>query len=243
MTRAADLGPEAADPAELARRYAWPDTGDCWVRTNFVGTIDGVVQGSDGRSGTINTEADHQVFDHLRATADVVVVGAQTVRAEGYRAIDLSTDQQAVREARGQSGVPPLLVVSQSLALPHDLTDGTGEVEVITDARADPGAVADLASRGVRVTRGNDDQLTGAEIVDHCRSRGWHRVLCEGGPHLHSLLLAAGAVDEICLTVSPLVTGDPTASRLTAGDVDASQWVVRQVSCLADTVFLSWTRA
>src|SRR5699024_6290073 len=89
----------------LAVHYRWPVGRVPWVRSNFVTTVDGAVQGRDGRSGTINTEADHLVFDLLRALCDVVVVGAGTVRRERYRAIDLTPDQQRIRAAHGLAGV------------------------------------------------------------------------------------------------------------------------------------------
>ena len=56
-----------------------------WLRLNFVSTVDGAAQGSDGKSGGINNAADKAVFDTLRGLADAVVVGAGTARAEGYR--------------------------------------------------------------------------------------------------------------------------------------------------------------
>jgi riboflavin biosynthesis pyrimidine reductase len=62
--------------------YAWPDRP--WLRVNMVSTVDGAAQGADGLTGTINNALDRRVFDLLRVDADVVVVGAGTVRAEGY---------------------------------------------------------------------------------------------------------------------------------------------------------------
>src|SRR5580765_1234494 len=62
--------------------YAWPDGP--WLRVNFVSTVDGSAQGSDGRSGTINNEVDREVFQDLRKTADVILVGVGTARTEGY---------------------------------------------------------------------------------------------------------------------------------------------------------------
>ena len=63
--------------------WDWPEGP--WLRVNFVATVDGSAQGRDGRSGTINNEVDKQVFHELRASADVILVGAGTARAESYR--------------------------------------------------------------------------------------------------------------------------------------------------------------
>jgi riboflavin biosynthesis pyrimidine reductase len=62
--------------------WEWPEGP--WLRVNFVASVDGSAQGSDGRSGTINNEVDKQVFHALRRSADVILVGAGTARAERY---------------------------------------------------------------------------------------------------------------------------------------------------------------
>ena len=72
-----------------------PREAGAWLRTNFVATLDGSVQGPDGRSGSINTASDHHVFALHRALADAVVVAGGTARNEGYRAVDLAPWQQA----------------------------------------------------------------------------------------------------------------------------------------------------
>ncbi|SFB86923.1 Pyrimidine reductase, riboflavin biosynthesis [Nocardioides terrae] len=62
--------------------YAWPDGP--WLRVNMISSADGAAQGADGLTGSINNEADKVVFDRLRSTADALLVGAGTARAEGY---------------------------------------------------------------------------------------------------------------------------------------------------------------
>ncbi|NEC72020.1 dihydrofolate reductase family protein, partial [Streptomyces rochei] len=85
--------PDGADRewslAELAAAYAYPEpdrwTGTgAWLRANMVSTLDGAAQ-HDGRSQPISGAADMRVFGTLRALADVVIAGAETVRQEGYR--------------------------------------------------------------------------------------------------------------------------------------------------------------
>ena len=77
LRRLADLSDD-----ELAAAYA-PES-EPWLRVNFVSTLDGAAQGSDGLSGSINNAADKRVFDALRARADCLVVGAGTLRSEEY---------------------------------------------------------------------------------------------------------------------------------------------------------------
>ena len=75
--------PERLDRAGLVDLYRWPQrSGRAVVRSNFIATLDGSIQGLDGRSGSINTPSDHQVFALHRALTDVILVGAGTVRAE-----------------------------------------------------------------------------------------------------------------------------------------------------------------
>lgn len=93
----------AVERDDIWRVYAWPET--C-TRANFVVTADGYVSGTDGRSGSISTPADREVFRALRAGCDAVVVGAGTVRAEGYRPVRVHPDWQPYRAAP-----PPVLIV------------------------------------------------------------------------------------------------------------------------------------
>ncbi|MDF1604969.1 dihydrofolate reductase family protein [Nocardioides sp. YIM 152315] len=107
------VGPDTDDLAEL---YAAP--GDRpWLRVNMVSTVDGAATGDSGRSGSINNAADKRVFDHLRATADVIVVGAGTARTEGYgpadRPIVVVSRRDEVPE--GLRGAPPGSVLVEPL--------------------------------------------------------------------------------------------------------------------------------
>src|SRR3954451_700770 len=111
----APVGPAAGerlDDDTLARLYAYPalDGGESWLRVNFVSTLDGAATGADGRSGSINTGADREVFALLRALADVVLVGAGTARAEGYRRAVTPRKWRARRQAAGQQAHPVVAV-------------------------------------------------------------------------------------------------------------------------------------
>jgi riboflavin biosynthesis pyrimidine reductase len=170
-----------------------------WLRANFVATLDGAANGPDERSGSINTEADHVVFDLLRRMTDVVVVGAGTVRAEGYPSLRAE-----------DPAAPPLVVVSHSGRLPDSVAGGPpGSVLMVTRSGADSGALN--ASRDLI---GEEFVLTsGTDTVDLVRMRnmledkGFRQILCEGGPNLLGSLLAAGVVDELDLTWSPVIVG------------------------------------
>ena len=220
------FGPAAGEPLDddaLARLYAYPDRDGVqpWVRVNFVSTLDGAATGADGRSGSINTGADREVFALLRALADVVVIGAGTARAEGYRRAVTRRKWRARRQAAGQQPHPAVAVVSRSARVPTGLAEqreGSGAAYLVTCASAGSGpldeARAALGEDRVLV-HGQDTVDLPAAVADLAR-RGMTRVLSEGGPHLMRDLVAAGLVDELCLTLVPTVIAGEHP-RITAG--------------------------
>lgn len=184
-------------PDQLADVYAPPARR--WLRANFVSSLDGAATGDDGRSGSINTDADKVVFDLLRRLSDVVVVGAGTVRAEGYPSLR-AEDPRA----------PRLVVVSHSGAVPESVCDGPeGSVLFVTREGADRETVErsrDLLGSEFVLTLGGDtvDLLAMRHTLE---DKGFRQILCEGGPTLFAGLLAAGVVDELDLTLSPTIVG------------------------------------
>ena len=191
------------DADELERLYAYPAVDRPWVRTNFVTTLDGAATGQDGKSGTLGGEADTRVFGLLRSLADVIVVGAGTARDEAYADFDVDTD---LRTRLGLSPVPTMVLVSRSLGIPPALV--RPGIAVVTTADADSGAVAALRET-VEVIQAGDGQIDWTAVLTEFASRGWNRVLCEGGPSLHGELVQLDLVDELCLTIAPvLAAGD-----------------------------------
>jgi riboflavin biosynthesis pyrimidine reductase len=209
------------DSGGLALAYAYPRlaAGHCWVRANFISTLDGAAAGDDGRSGSINTGADREVFGLLRALADVVLVGAGTARAEGYRRASVGAPWQDLRQ--GRPAHPGTAVFSRSGEVPPGLSqarDNSGEVVLVTCQSA--GAMAIERARNAlgdgQVIIAGDTSVDIAAAVDSLAARGLPRMLCEGGPHLMRDLTASGRLDELCLTIAPtLVAGDHP--RITAG--------------------------
>ena len=203
------------DEAALREAYAVP-ADRSWLRVNFVSSLDGAVTGADGRSGSINTPADFTVFSLLRRLADVVVVGAGTVRAEGYPAL---RDEDPT--------APVLAVVSNRGALPETvaaMTSPQGSALLLTRRGAD--RVALDRARGVL---GDDNVvLVGEDEVDLLQARkaledrGLRQMLSEGGPGLFGSMLAAGVVDEVDLTWAPTVVGGDHDRIVKAGDLDVA---------------------
>src|SRR5699024_4155563 len=185
-----------------------------WLRMNFISSLDGAVT-RDGLSGGLGDEADHRVFELLRRWADVVLLGAGTARDEGYGAMALPEESVRWRLAHGLAPQPVFALVSQRLALDPDaplFADAPVRPLVFTveDAPAGPrGAlaeVADVVTVGAR-------EVDPMRVREELRRRGLLRIHSEGGPALFGAFLAAGAVDELCLTLAPTLEAGP-AQRL-----------------------------
>lgn len=188
------------------------------LRVNFVSSVDGAVT-HDGRSGGLSDGADKRHFELLRRVCDVVLVGAGTVRAEGYGPMRVSEESARWRVANGLPEHPVFAIVSGSLNLdPHSaiFTDAPVMPIVFTTKRGADRAALFEGLADVVVT--GTDEVHGPTIIASLHERLLLSVLCEGGPHLFGSLLADGAVNELLLTVNPsLEAGD--AMRITAGEL------------------------
>ena len=199
---------EVDDDAVLAA-YPWPEQGR-WVRAMMVTTLDGAAAGPDGLSGSISGEADKAVFDAVRRHADAVLVGAGTIRAEGYGAMTAKPADAAAREAAGQRPAPRISIVSPSLDLPWDselFTDSTEPPLVLTTASPDADALARARGARAEVVQAAGDDVPADWVVETLEQRGLRRIVCEGGPRLLEAVARAGLVDEADITVSPLFAG------------------------------------
>lgn len=209
-------GDELSD-GELASLYAYPHGDQLWVRTNCVVSLDGATS-VDGRSGPLSGPADKRVFRLLRALSDVILVGAGTVRAEGYGDTHLDIGPHtALRREQQLSDVPPIAVVTRFCDLDESLPLFTHNVVpplVMTSDAAPPQRRSVLTAAGAEVVAvGCERHVSLTRVLDELARRGLRRVLCEGGPQLLAGLLAADAVDEYCLTVAPMLVGGGVAAR------------------------------
>jgi riboflavin biosynthesis pyrimidine reductase len=219
-------------PDELAAAYGGPlgFASPC-LYTNFVSTVDGVVAvPSLPASNTLiadASEADRFVLGLLRACCDVLVIGAGTLAAAPR---SVWTPAQAyppaaeafalLRERQGRPPAPALAVLSGSGGVdPGHPAFAAGALVLTTDGGAERLA-GSLEGRAV-VALG--ERLDPAAAVAALRARGLPLVLSEGGPHTIAPFLVAGLVDELFLTVSPLlagrVPGDPRLALVEGADL------------------------
>lgn len=213
------LLPTYAEHVDLPAAYAYP-AGGTWVRANMVSSLDGSAVLA-GRSGGLSGAADKTVFAVLRGLADVVLVGAGTARAEGYKAPRAKPVFADHRAALGQRRAPVLALVSRRLDLDpaSDLFTGAERTIVITSAGSAATAREQLADVADVIVAG-EGHVDIPAVLEALSDRGLRRVLCEGGPRLLGDVLAAGALDELCLTLSPKVVGG-TGTRIVQGlDLD-----------------------
>ena len=213
----------ALDDAAIAALYGYPHLGvppARWLRANMVASMDGAAT-VEGRSGGLSNEADQQVFALLRAHADVILVGAGTARADGDARV--RPESEGLRWAwlrNGRPPSPPIAVVTRALGLdlgsalfadapPHARTI------IITTESAPPDRRA-AAARTAEVIVAGEASVDLKAAVDALAERGHQRISCEGGPHLLGQLADAGLLDELCLTISPLLAG-PGADRIVTG--------------------------
>lgn len=216
----ADDLPSLDLPAELGRLYGGGlELGGARLYANFVSTLDGVVAipSIPGSNALISagSEADHFVMGLLRAHADVVLIGSGTLRAsphgtwrpekvypaagEGFaelrRRLELP-EAPAVAILSGSGSIDPAHPILESGALVLTSESGAARLE------------GRLPSASAVASLGRETNLDPRLVVSALHERGYRVILSEAGPHTFGGLLAAGVMDELFLTLSPLLAGD-----------------------------------
>jgi riboflavin biosynthesis pyrimidine reductase len=226
----ASPGPMSSVEFDLHAFYGdgWLDRGG--VRANFVTSVDGAAT-REGLSRGLQTPGDNAVFAALRDLADVILVGASTAALEGYRPSRPGARRRAWRADHGLAEAPAIAVVSANLQL--DLTarlyaDAQLAPTVIVTGPSAPvprrNDIADLAAAGtklqlIEVAGDGSGGVDFSDAVAGLFRLGYRRIVCEGGPRLLAAGFRAQAIDEVCLSCSPIIAG-PAGPRIVAG----SEW-------------------
>jgi riboflavin biosynthesis pyrimidine reductase len=226
-TELTELGPsgnafDTDDDARLAEFYTYPAAVDdrCWVRANMISSLDGGAT-DDGTAGGLAGPGDRALFARMRQEADVILVGASTVRIENYSGAQMSAAQRQDRQSRGQSEVPPIAVVTHSADFEHDAKLFTrAEVpplimtctETADDARRRFSGAAEV----IDASGPHADRVDPTTVLTILAERRLCRVLTEGGPSLLSLFIEHDLLDELCVTIAPILVGG-LARRIASG--------------------------
>jgi riboflavin biosynthesis pyrimidine reductase len=227
----------SVDDGALAQMYAYPDDlRACWIRANMIASLDGGAT-DDGKSGGLGGAGDRAVFALMRQLADVILVGAGTVRIENYSGAQFSPSQRQSRQRRGQAEVPPIAVITNSGELDHDAKLFTRtevppliltSAEAVADTRDRLGSLAEV----IDASAIHNDRVDNTAVRNILSERGLFRVLSEGGPSLVGSLIASGLIDELCVTVAPVLVGG--AARRIATGVDEAHLPMRRSHVLTD---------
>lgn len=196
------------DVEGMRAAYPMPERASTgpFLRANMVASLDGAAV-LDGRSGTLGDAEDQRLLTVLRTLADLVLVGARTIAAEGYGGAAVSDADAAWRASLGHPPQPRFAIVSTRLGLGPEhpfFAEAVVRPIVVTSAAAPAdrrralSAVADLVVAG-------DDRVDLPAALRELAAAGFARVLSEGGPSLLGELVASDLVDELCLTVSPML--------------------------------------
>lgn len=205
------------DEDAVEQLYGYP-AGQKWTVINFVSSADGAVE-VNGRAAGLSSATDRQVLQLGSDLADVLLVGATTAMVEGFHGVQPGPRTAQRRRRQGLSDIPPVAVVTTGESLPADapvVTEAEVPTIVITCAAAPEVTCRAWRAAGAEVVIAGDETVDPPQAIDALLTRGLRRIDCEGGPHLFGSLLSAGMVDELRLTVSPLLVSG-AASRIAAG--------------------------
>jgi len=236
---ASDLSDDAIAAAYQADAETSP-----WLRVNFVSSIDGAAT-ANGLSAGLGGDADHRVFGILRRLCDVVLVASGTVLAEGYGPMVLDDASVAWRQAHGLQAQPVFAIVTGRLDLDPTsaiFTDAPVRPIIVTTGSSPAGPRAALAKVADVLICG-DTEVDPVAMVSQLAARGLTRIHCEGGPSFFGSLLDADVVDEMCLTLSPLLEAGISGRIAHSATADSRGMRLAGVLHSADTLLLRYTRA
>lgn len=211
-------------PSELGRLYGRLGFAQSALYSNFVSSIDGVVTlGSSPSAGSVisgRNKADRFLMGLLRAWADAVLLGAGTLRATpGHHWTpqhifpDMATTFAQLRLALGRKPDPRLVLLTSGgkIDTAHPaVVAGATIVTTESGARSLP-ALPDSCDI---LEVGRSGPVDVRRAVEELRARGDRVILSEGGPHVMGELVRLGLVDDLFLTISPVVAGRDRENRL-----------------------------
>lgn len=210
------LLPTPEPAVEAGEEYAYPGSAP-FVRANMVASVDGAAV-LQGRVGALTGPVDQDLLLLLRSLSDVLLVGAATVRAEGYGPV---RTRESDRVHRGERPLahPRLAVISRRIDV--DLTSSAfsqaPERPIVVTTGIAPAERVAAAQEVADVLVAGESDVDLRVVVEHLAGLGLPKILSEGGPQVLGALFAADLVDELCLAIAPVIAGGGETSRVTAG--------------------------
>lgn len=182
-----------------------------WLRLNLIASVDGNAAGIDGTSETLTNPADRTILGVIRELSDVVLVGANSVRREGYLlprrsrlAVVTASGNLSGHRINPATDNSALIVICPPAAVPRVReTIGAENIELVT--------VQSSPATGLLGMR---------EVIEALHSLGLTSIVCEGGPQLFGHLLAERLVDEACFSTSPILGGTPLGMAQTSNTTE-----------------------
>lgn len=216
------------------------------VVVNMAVSVDGRITTRKRERFPLGSEHDRRRMDELRARADAVIVGAGTVRHDGYPIVLRYADLRAAREARGQAPHPVNVVLSRALDLPSRsrffTTDATHRIVFTTGAA--PVARRKRFERVSEVVVLPGRSLDPVRVVAELRARGLKSLVLEGGGEVHFAFAKAGLVADVYVTLTPRLIGGTDAPSLMDGEgflwKDHARLTLASLERVGDEVFLHY---
>jgi len=217
MNRLLSLQPSDLGIDDLYRDIVFPEgtAGRPYVVLNAVSTVDGKAT-IGGRSNAVGSDLDRSLMRRIRAAADMVLIGAGTLRGENVD-FRLPAELRMARVARGMSPTPMAAVLSASGELPLDRTffrSKEFEAIVFISRSADPRRVRAIEKHARVVVVGEQTVDIGALAKTLTQDLGVKRLVIEGGPRLYHAFIASNLVDELFLTLSPKIVAGREVSPI-----------------------------
>lgn len=205
------------DEQQLEQLYTYPEKRR-WLAVNYVSSADGAVE-VGGRARQLSNLPDQKILKLGSDLADVLLVGATTAMVEEFQGVHPDDFTLERRRRHGLRDVPPTAVVTTGRSLPADasvITEAITPTIVITSAAAPAKKQKAWEAAGAELLIAGEETVDLAVAIEGLTERGLRRIDCEGGPHLFGELLAADVVDELRLTISPLLVSG-THERIATG--------------------------
>ncbi len=216
------------DRDALLELYRPPRTD--WLRLNLIATVTGGASGSDGTSETLTNPVDRRILGVIRQLADIVLIGAQSLRAELY--VQPRRSRLAIVTASGDLGG-------------HRIAAPEGDRPIVLCPPAARARVQETLpiAEILELQPGADGSIPPVAMIAALRAAGFASIICEGGPSLAAQMLDAGLVDEFCLSTSPLVGGLPLPVTGTAAIAQHGATLTQLLRDEASGLYARWSIA